>query len=194
MERRPDKRFCWGCGILLEKKSLWKNPHSTRPIHTKRKEKYGFVDIKTRNISFTSHLLRLTCGRLSPWKSSKRQIADLKGPSLLRKLEKTRKWKRKPLLYNSNLPFDLKNGQFIVWLCHDLNCLPWQSCQSPGRVCSVTWRAFSLPGSFVGKQGDSRGEREIGEATHADFFRAVYLFFLVYFVLFSPVSFFFFQK
>ena len=27
MERRPDKCFCWGCGILLEKESLWKNPH-----------------------------------------------------------------------------------------------------------------------------------------------------------------------
>ena len=42
------------------------------------------------------------------------------------------------------------------------------------------------------KQGDSRGEREIGEATHADFFRAVRRFFLVYFALFSAVSFFFF--
>ena len=45
------------------------------------------------------------------------------------------------------------------------------------------------------KQGDSRGEREIGEATHADFFRAVRrFFFLVYFALFSAVSFFFFFK
>ena len=26
----------------------------------------------------------------------------------------------------------------------------------------------------MGKQGDLRGEREIGEATHADFFRAVH--------------------
>ena len=63
---------------------------------------------------------------------------------------------------------------------------------------SVTWRAFSIPGSLVGKQGELRGEREIGEATHADFFLAVHLFiiiFLVYFVLFSPVSFFlFFSK
>ena len=45
----------------------------------------------------------------------------------------------------------------------------WQSRRSD----SVAWRAFSIPGSFVGKQGDLRGEREIGEATHADFFRAV---------------------
>ena len=59
------------------------------------------------------------------------------------------------------------------------------------ECASVTWRAFSIPGSFFGKQGDLRGEREISEATHADFFRAVHPF-LVYFVLFSPISFFFF--
>ena len=41
----------------------------------------------------------------------------------------------------------------------------------------------------MGNQGDLRGEREISEATHADFFRAVHPF-LVYFVLFSPISFF----
>ena len=29
------------------------------------------------------------------------------------------------------------------------------------RSDSVAWRAFSIPGSFVGKQGDLRGEREI---------------------------------
>ena len=53
--------------------------------------------------------------------------------------------------------------------------------------------SFSIPGSFVGKQGDLRGEHEIGEATHADFVLAVYLF-VVYFVLFAQVSFSFFQK
>ena len=41
----------------------------------------------------------------------------------------------------------------------------------------------------MGNQGDLRGEREISEATHANFFRAVHPF-LVYFVLFSPISFF----
>ena len=45
----------------------------------------------------------------------------------------------------------------------------------------------------MGKQGDLRAEREIGEATHADFFCAIH-FFLVSFVLFSPVSFFFFKN
>ena len=59
------------------------------------------------------------------------------------------------------------------------------------ECASVTWRAFSIPGSFFGKQGDLRGEREITEATHADFFHAVHPF-LVYFVLLSPISFFFF--
>ena len=45
----------------------------------------------------------------------------------------------------------------------------------------------------MGNQGDLRGEREISESTHADIFRAVHPF-LVYFVLFSPVSFFFFKN
>ena len=133
--------------------------------------------------------LSWACGRLSPWKSSKRQIADLKGPNLLRKLERPENNKKK-----NNLPFDLKNGQLIVWLCHALNCLPWQSCQSPGRVCSVTWRALSIPGSFVEKQGDSRGEREIGEATHADFFRAVRRFFWFILPCFLQFLSFFFSK
>ena len=65
------------------------------------------------------------------------------------------------------------------------------------ECASITWRAFSIPGSLVEKQGDLRGEREIGEATHADFFLAAHLsiiIFLVYFVLFKPVSFFFFFK
>ena len=39
--------------------------------------------------------------------------------------------------------------------------------------------SFSIPGSFVGKQGDLRGEHEIGEATHADFVLAVYLFWFI---------------
>ena len=38
---------------------------------------------------------------------------------------------------------------------------------------------FSIPGSFVGKQGDLRGEHEIGEATHADFVLAVCLFWFI---------------
>ena len=42
--------------------------------------------------------LSWACGRLSPWKSSKRQIADLKGPSLLRKLERPEIKKRTYLL------------------------------------------------------------------------------------------------
>ena len=43
----------------------------------------------------------------------------------------------------------------------------------------------------MGKQGDLRGELEIGESTQADFFlRSSPHLFLVYFVLFFPVSFF----
>ena len=60
------------------------------------------------------------------------------------------------------------------------------------ECASVTWRAFSIPGSFVGKQGDSRGEREIGEATQADFFRTVHPFFGLFCLIFS--SFFLFSR
>ena len=46
----------------------------------------------------------------------------------------------------------------------------------------------------MGKQGDSRGEREIGEATHVDFFRAVYLFFGLFCLVFSSFFLFFFKN
>ena len=49
---------------------------------------------------------------------------------------------------------------------------------------------FSRQGSFVGKQGDLLEEREIGEATHADFSSSS-PYFSVYFALFSLVSLFF---
>ena len=62
---------------------------------------------------------------------------------------------------------------------------------SPGKCASVTWRAVSIPGSFVGKQGDLRGEREISKQRTPIFF-AQFTPCLFYFVLFSPVSFFFF--
>ena len=60
--------------------------------------------------------------------ASQKQTADLKGPSLLRKLEKT-KMKKKTI--NSNLPFDLKNGQFRVALG---TVFPGRVDQSPGGV------------------------------------------------------------
>ena len=66
--------------------------------------------------------------------------------------------------------------------------------QSPGKCASVTWRAFSIPGSFVGKQGDLRGEREISKATHADFFRAVHPLFVLFCLVFSSFFLFFFFK
>ena len=52
------------------------------------------------------------------------------------------------------------------------------------ECASVTWRAFSIPGSFFGNQGDLRGEREISEATHANFFRAVHPFFGLFCLVF----------
>ena len=72
-----------------------------------------------------------------------------------------------------------------------MNCLPWQSWPESRGSATVTWRAISIPDSFVGKHGDSRGEREIGKAMHTECFRAVhfFLFILSCFLLF--LSFFF---
>ena len=54
-------------------------------------------------------------------------------------------------------------------------------------------KSLSIPGPFVGKQGDLRGEREIGEARFAPF---TFLFFGLFSLVFSSLFFlfFFFQK
>ena len=135
--------------------------------------------------------LSWACGRLSPWKSSKRQIADLKGPNLLRKLERPENNKKK-----NNLPFDLKNGQLIVWLCHALNCLPWQSCQSPVRVCQRYMKSLFNTRLLCGETGRFTRRTRNRWSNARRFFSRSSPFFLVYFALFSAVSFFlfFFQK
>ena len=94
--------------------------------------------------------------------------------------------------------------QFRVTL---LNCLLWQSRPAKSRHRSVQlheWMSidlfcepFSRSGSFVRKHGDLRGERKVGEATHAVFFsRSSPYFFIIilflYFFLFRDISFFFF--
>ena len=72
MERRPDKCFCWGCGILREKECLWKKPSLNKTdSHKTRRKILRICDIKSRSISFTSHLLRWACGSFSSLKSSK---------------------------------------------------------------------------------------------------------------------------
>ena len=112
--------------------------------------------------------------------ASQKQIADLKGPSLLRKLEKIRKWKKEEKIKcNSNLPFK-RNA---------LNCLPWQSWPESRQSANVTRRTFS----FVGKQGDLRGEREIGVATPS-IFLAQFTFFGLFCLAFSSFFLSFFSK
>ena len=98
--------------------------------------------------------------------ASQKQIADLKGPSLLKKLEKIRKWKKSK-----------KKTTISVTVTYLLNAKTSRSKLS--SITELTWVQAQcqryIPGSFVGKQGDLRGELEIGESTHADFFCAVHL-------------------
>ena len=134
-------------------------------------------------------LLRWACGSLSPLKSSKTN-RRFKRTEFAQEIRKDPKMKKKTISVTVTYLLISKTAS-------SESRSELSSMAKLTRVqaeSSVTWRAISIPGSFVGKQGDSRGEREISEATQADFFHTVHLFFLVYFVLFSPVSFFFFSK
>ena len=124
--------------------------------------------------------------------ASQKQIADFKGPSLLRKLEKIRKWKTKTKTnISKTVTYILISKTGSSESRADLSCMA-ELTRVQADCTSVTWRAFSIPGSFVGKQGDLRAEREIGEATHADFFCAIHFFGL--FCLVFSSFFLFFQK
>ena len=154
--------------IFVEKPSLSKtDSHKTR-------WKISICDIKSRNMSFTSHLLRWACGSLS--KTNRR----FKRTQFAQEIRKDPKMKKKTISVTVTYLLISKTGSS--------ESQSWQS----RRSASVAWRAFSIPGSFVGKQGDLRAEREIGEATHADFFCAIHFFGL--FCLVFSSFFLFFQK
>ena len=107
-------------------------------------------------------LLRWVCGSLSPLKSS---ITNrrFKRTQFAQEIRKDPKMKKKTISVTVTYLLISKTGSS--------ESQSWQSRRSD----SLVWRAFSIPGSFVGKQGDLRGELEIGESTHADFFCAVHL-------------------
>ena len=132
-------------------------------------------------------LLRWACGSLSPLKSSKTN-RRFKRTQFAQEIRKDPKMKKKTISVTVTYLLISKTGSSESR--SELSSMA-ELTRVQAECASVTWRAFSIPGSFFGKQGDLRGEREISEATHADFFRAVHPF-LVYFVLFSPISFFFF--
>ena len=131
-------------------------------------------------------LLRWACGSLSPLKSSKTN-RRFKRTQFAQEIRKDPKMKKKTISVTVTYLLISKTAS-------SESRSELSSMAKLTRVqaeSSVTWRAISIPGSFVGKQGDSRGEREIGEATHADFFRAVHLFFGLFCLVFSRFFLFF---
>ena len=134
-------------------------------------------------------LLRWACGSLSPLKSSKTNHR-FKRTEFAQEIRKDPKMKKKTISVTVTYLLISKTAS-------SESRSELSSMAKLTRVqaeSSVTWRAISIPGSFVGKQGDSRGERKIGEATQADFFRAVHLFFWFILPCFLQFLSFFFQK
>ena len=127
--------------------------------------------------------LRWACGSLSPLKSSKTN-RRFKRTEFAQEIRKDPKMKKKTI--SVTVTYLLISKTASSESRSELSSMAKLTIVQ--AESSVTWRAISIPGSFVGKQGDSRGEREISEATQADFFRAVHLFFgsfcLVFFSFF----------
>ena len=131
-------------------------------------------------------LLRCACGSLSPLKSSKTN-RRFKRTEFAQEIRKDPKMKKKTI--SVTVTYLLISKTTSSESRSELSSMA--KLTRVQAESSVTWRAISIPGSFVGKQGDSRGEREIGEATQADFFRAVHLFFGLFCLVFSSFFLFF---
>ena len=122
-------------------------------------------------------LLRWACGSLSPLKSSKTN-RRFKRTQFAQEIREDPKMKKKTISVTVTYLLISKTG--ILESRSELSSMA-ELTRVQAECASVTWRAFSIPGSFFGKQGDLRGEREISEATHADFFRAVHPFLVSFF-------------
>ena len=123
-------------------------------------------------------LLRWACGSLSPLKSSKTN-RRFKRTEFAQEIRKDPKMKKKTisvtvtyLLISKTASSESRSELSSI---AELTRVQAES--------SVTWRAISI-----------RGEREIGEATQADFFRAVHLFFGLFCLVFSSFFLFFFKN
>ena len=134
-------------------------------------------------------LLRWACGSLSPLKSSKTN-RRFKRTEFAQEIRKDPKMKKKTISVTVTYLLISKTAS-------SESRSELSSMAKLTRVqaeSSVTWRAISIPGSFVGKQGDLRGEHEIGEATHARRFCSSSLPFCGLFCLVCSSFFFFFSK
>ena len=131
-------------------------------------------------------LLRWACGSLSPLKSSKTN-RRFKRTEFAQEIRKDPKMKKKTI--SVTVTYLLISKTASSESRSELSSMAKLTRVQAESI--VTWRAISIPGSFVGKQGDSRGEREIGQATQADFFLAVHLFFGLFCLVFSSFFLFF---
>ena len=119
--------------------------------------------------------------------ASQKQIADLKGPSLLRKLEKIRKWKKskkKPAI--SVTVTYLLNAKTSRSKLSSIAELTWVQAQ-----CQRYMKSLFNTRLLCGETGRfTRRARNRRINARRFFLRSSPHLFLVYFVLFSPVSFF----
>ena len=182
MERRPDKYFCRGSAILLEKESLWKNPRWTRPNHTKPEEKKRVCDIKSRNISFMSHLLRWACGSLS---KTNHRFKRTQFAQKIRQDPKMKKKKKKTISVTVTYLLNGKTSRCKLSSTAEFTRVQAE-CQRCMKSLFNTRLLCEATGRFTRRARNRRSNAR-------RYFGAVHLF-LVYFVLFSPVSFFFFSK
>ena len=143
-------------------------------LNQKKIKGLWYNQVKKHNV--TSHLLRWACV------VSQKQITDLKGPSLLRKLDKIRKWKKKKTI--SVTVTYLLNGK--ASRCKLSSMAELTRVQADCQRCMKSLFYTRL---LCGETGRFTRQARNRRSNARRYFGAVHLF-LVYFVLFSPVSFF----
>ena len=137
-------------------------------------------------------LLRWACGSLSPLKSSKTN-RRFKRTQFAQEIREDPKMKKKTISVTVTYLLISKTG--ILESRSELSYMA-ELTRVQAECASVIWRAFSIPGSFFGKQGDLRGEREIIKRSNARrFFSRSSPFSCLFCVVFSNFFlFFFFQE
>ena len=143
-----------------------------------QKKKKRVCDIKSRNISFTSHLLRWACGSLS------RTNHRFKRNQFAQKIRQDPKMK-KTITVTVTYLLNGKTSRCKLSSMAELTRVQAE-CQRCMKSLFNTRFLCGETGRFTRRARNRRSNAR-------RYFGAVHLF-LVYFVLFSPVSFFFFQK
>ena len=164
----------------MEKLSL----NKTDSHKTRRKKRV--CDIKSRNISFTSHLLRWACGSLSPLKSAKtnRRFKRTQFAQEIRKDPKMKKKQKKTTIsVTVTYLLNAKTSRSKLSSIAELTRVQAQ-CQRYMKSLFNTRLLCGETGRFTRRARNRRIN------ARRFFLRSSPHLFLVYFVLFSPVSFF----